>query len=221
MNKNICFSFDRDVAVKYGVESAILIKAFQFWIEKNITNQVNFYDENYWTYNSLEALERMFPFWSKKQITRILDNLVEKQVLIKGNYNRTKFDRTLWYAFKSPENWISPFRDIDFPKSGNGFPQTGKPIPDNTTINPPDNIIINNNISAPPKGGAFKRPTVDEVEAYCKEKGYTFDPEAFVAYYDSNGWMVGKSKMKSWQAACTTWQRNGFSKKDEPKEFYW
>lgn len=87
-------------------------------------------------------------------------------------------------------------------------------------ISPDNNIIINNNILSAPKG--FVKPSVEDVKAYCEEKGYAFDPESFVAYYDSNGWMVGKSKMKNWKAACTTWAKNGFSRKEEKqKEFYW
>ena len=58
-----------------------------------------------------------------------------------------------------------------------------------------------------PKGARFAPPSVDEVRAYCAEKGYTFDPEAFVAFYESKGWKVGRNPMKSWQAACTTWQK--------------
>ena len=57
---------------------------------------------------------------------------------------------------------------------------------------------------------AFIPPTVSEVAAYCAEKKYTFDPEAFHAHYDSNGWKVGGSKatMKSWYSACITWQKS-------------
>jgi hypothetical protein len=52
----------------------------------------------------------------------------------------------------------------------------------------------------------FAKPTVDEVHAYIAEKGYTIDAAAFCAYYESNGWMIGRNKMKSWHAACATWQ---------------
>lgn len=58
-----------------------------------------------------------------------------------------------------------------------------------------------------PKVRRFTPPSVDEVREYCSEKGYTFDPEAFVAFYESKGWKVGRNPMKSWQAACTTWQK--------------
>ena len=51
----------------------------------------------------------------------------------------------------------------------------------------------------------FTPPSVDDVRGYSVEKGYAFDPIAFIAHYESNGWKVGRNKMKSWKAACTTW----------------
>ena len=53
----------------------------------------------------------------------------------------------------------------------------------------------------------FTPPTVDEVRAYCKERGNGVDPQRFVDYYSSNGWMVGKNKMKDWKAAVRTWEQ--------------
>ena len=52
----------------------------------------------------------------------------------------------------------------------------------------------------------FVKPSIEEVRSYCREKGYTFSPEAFVGYYESNGWKVGKNPMKSWKGACASWQ---------------
>ena len=53
----------------------------------------------------------------------------------------------------------------------------------------------------------FVKPTVEEVAAHVREKGYTFDPVSFWNYYESNGWKVGRNTMKSWTSACVTWQR--------------
>ena len=53
----------------------------------------------------------------------------------------------------------------------------------------------------------FTAPTVQEVKAYCIEKGYHVDAERFVDYYTSNGWMVGRNKMKDWKAAVRTWAK--------------
>lgn len=53
-------------------------------------------------------------------------------------------------------------------------------------------------------------PTVEMVREYCNEKGFDFDPQAFVDHYESNGWMVGKTKMKDWQASCRTWAKSPY-----------
>ena len=64
--------------------------------------------------------------------------------------------------------------------------------------------------SARARGKLFTKPTVEEIAAHVKAKGYTFDAEAFWNFYESNGWYVGRRKMKSWTSACVTWQkRNG------------
>ena len=54
----------------------------------------------------------------------------------------------------------------------------------------------------------FQPPTPQEVRAYCDEKGFTFDPDMFVSFYESKGWLVGRTPMTSWKAACRTWQHN-------------
>jgi hypothetical protein len=56
--------------------------------------------------------------------------------------------------------------------------------------------------------GRMVPPTVDEVAAYCQERGNGLDPETFVDFYASKGWMVGKNPMKDWKAAVRTWERS-------------
>lgn len=67
----------------------------------------------------------------------------------------------------------------------------------------------------------FTKPTPEELYAYCKEKGYTFGIGAFLDYYESNGWRVGRNPMKSWKAACGTWQRKEkeWKQPEEKKKF--
>ena len=59
----------------------------------------------------------------------------------------------------------------------------------------------------PSRSKRFIPPTVDEVRDYCQERGNCVDPQRFVDYYSSNGWMVGKTKMKDWKAAVRTWEQ--------------
>ena len=54
----------------------------------------------------------------------------------------------------------------------------------------------------------FKPPTVAEVKAYCDERRNAVDPQSFVDFYESKGWMIGKNKMKDWKAAVRTWEKN-------------
>ena len=85
-----------------------------------------------------------------------------------------------------------------------------------------DGIFINDSVSfdklaeltdylrsvQPKKAERFVKPTIEEIKAHILEKGYTFDAEAFYAFYESNGWKVGKNPMKNWKMACTTWAKN-------------
>lgn len=96
------------------------------------------------------------------------------------------------------------------------------PEPDNLLDNVQDNVpqelrdksieLRDNNSEKDNKRSAqnkrFVPPTVDEVRAYCKERGNNIDAESFVDYYTSTGWLVGKKPMKDWKASVRTWERN-------------
>ena len=62
------------------------------------------------------------------------------------------------------------------------------------------------------KSNRFAPPSVDDVRAYCNERHNNVDPERFVDYYESNGWKVGKNKMKDWKATVRSWEHNDYSK---------
>ena len=64
----------------------------------------------------------------------------------------------------------------------------------------------------------FIPPTVDEVQEYLDSVGSKVDAEAFVAFYDSKGWMVGKNKMKSWKSAIVTWEKSKGLKRTTKKK---
>ena len=64
------------------------------------------------------------------------------------------------------------------------------------------------------RGKRFKPPTLQEVKAYCIERNNDIDPERFIDFYESKGWMVGKNKMKDWKAAVRSWESRN-KKKDK------
>ena len=57
-----------------------------------------------------------------------------------------------------------------------------------------------------PRAPVFKKPTLEEIKAYCQERKNTINPEQFLAYYEANGWKVGKNPMKDWRAAIRSWE---------------
>ena len=61
----------------------------------------------------------------------------------------------------------------------------------------------------------FTPPSVEEVKQYCNERKNSVDPESFVDFYSSKGWMVGKNKMKDWKAAVRTWEQHNFDRKQK------
>lgn len=62
----------------------------------------------------------------------------------------------------------------------------------------------------------FKIPEIEEVKNYfIEKKSSDFEAEKYFNFYQSKGWMVGKSKMKNWQAAASGWisrNKQDFSK---------
>jgi hypothetical protein len=73
---------------------------------------------------------------------------------------------------------------------------------DNTNIN-----INNINLTDSNKKGRFKKPTLDDVKNYCILRKNNIDAEAFIDFYESKNWYVGKNKMKDWKACIRTWER--------------
>lgn len=90
--------FDINIAMKYGIQPAIILNNLYFWIEKNRANEKHFYDGYYWTYNSMKAFSELFPYMTERQIDYAIKKLVESGLIIKGNYNKSSYDRTCWYA---------------------------------------------------------------------------------------------------------------------------
>lgn len=68
-----------------------------------------------------------------------------------------------------------------------------------------DKIRLDKNINN--NRGRFTPPALEEVKAYCSERGNRIDPQTFIDFYESKGWMIGKNKMKDWKAAVRTWER--------------
>ena len=96
------YNFDTELAAEYGVDEAIFIHNLYFWIRHNEANRTHIMEHEgvtrVWTYNSMAAFSILFPFWSHRQMERIVKSCKDKELVITANLNEDKKNRTLWYA---------------------------------------------------------------------------------------------------------------------------
>ncbi|GAB1794889.1 hypothetical protein [Priestia megaterium] len=81
------------LAVKVGVNGALFLQQLHYWLEKS----VNVQDGYTWVYNTNQQWLQQFPFWSLSTIQRIISKFEKEGLIIKGKYNRSKFNNTVWY----------------------------------------------------------------------------------------------------------------------------
>lgn len=137
-------SFDVEIAKKYGINAAVLLKNIYFWIEKNRANGKHCYDGYYWTYNSKKAFAELFPYMNERQIDYALKKLINDGIIITGNYNENKYDRTNWYAITKMGYSILQNCEMDLTILSNRNDNIVEPIPD---INTDINTDINDKVS--------------------------------------------------------------------------
>ena len=140
--------FDSQIAQESGVNAAIIFQNLAYWIEHNRANETNFYDGRYWTYNSVRAFTELFPYLTDKQSRGALKKLEEGGMILVGNYNKSAYDRTRWYALAEKGLSIYTKGQMNFADRENENAHEGEPIPDiNTDVTTSDKP----DISAPKK----------------------------------------------------------------------
>lgn len=78
---------------------------------------------------------------------------------------------------------------------------------DNDNDNDIKEKVLSNDSTKKKTAKRFVPPSVDEVRDYCHERRNRVNADAFIAFYESNGWKVGKNSMKDWKAAVRTWEQ--------------
>ena len=215
------YAFDEDVAKVVGVEAAVVLDKFAWWVRQNEANRKNFHEGRYWTYNSTKAMEDMFPFFNMWKIGRLLKKLIDDGYLLTGKFNKLPFDRTLWYTLSDKGEQLIKYANNDLAESQNPILQNHKtsscknaqPIPLST--NGENNA--NNYMGAKPhnKRKPFTPPTLEEVKAYISEKELAVDAQRFFDYYEAGKWHDGSGKpVKNWKQKCITWDKHT----DKPQE---
>lgn len=141
--------------------------------------------------------------WDRKRVRKFLD------VLESDNMITT--DRTAHGTTITIVNWGK--YQIDGTTEGTADGQQVGQQRDNTRdTNKNDKECIKND----KKRGIFAPPTLAEVKAYCEERKNGIDAEAFIDFYSSKDWMIGKNKMKDWKASVRTWEKR--DRKPQPQK---
>ena len=112
--KTCCY---KEHAILFGYKEAVILSHFMYWTEFNRNKKQHLHDGRYWTYSSVSTLQKSyFPFWSEGQINRTIKSMFYQNLILKGNYNRFKYDKTTWYALKDEDGILEmakPFATDD------------------------------------------------------------------------------------------------------------
>lgn len=87
-----------ELACVIGLNEAIVLQQVHYWVNHNKERKQNFRDGRYWVYNSYRKWQEFFPFWCERTVKTIFSRLEKDGLLISGNYNKSKLDKTKWYS---------------------------------------------------------------------------------------------------------------------------
>jgi hypothetical protein len=90
--------FSVALAERYGPIESIILSNICWWVETNRKNNKHCYQNKYWTYGSASGFKAIFSYLPGEQIRRTLARLREEGALMTGNFNKMRYDRTLWYT---------------------------------------------------------------------------------------------------------------------------
>lgn len=138
--------------------------------------------------------------WSRTKVNKFLELLEREKMIIRASDTKKTLVTIVNYEL---------YQDIQPKKSHrNATEMTQKSINNNDNN---DNNENNNIPPLPPKGEKelcrVIPPTYEMVKEYCDSRNNGIDPGEFIDFYTSKGWVVGKGKMKDWQASIRTWER--------------
>lgn len=214
--------FSVENAISYGIECAILINHFQYWIDHNKAMGRNFYDGHTWMYQTQKEIAAVYPYWSEDVVYKTITKLVEKDVLIKGNYNKTPFDKTTWYAFKNEEMFTIPSNDgIEGVQRRNPIRPTTEPIPDTKPVANP--ILQQQASAAAPKKEEERKPGVypclKDIEVSIRVKQQVTKKHTLEQVEHALKWLKNNDKpLHRGLAATLIWACDAQPEIHEPKE---
>lgn len=147
-------AFNVELATKLGdVNEALILQHFYFWHQNNQNKITAIKGEHPypWTYNTIEEFCNIFPYMKKTKLGGAIQRLTSKELLITGNYNTLKFDKTKWYSLTEKglilfESSASSFKNSDSSFNNSGASNKNTIPNSNTDSNTDKNKLDKNNI---------------------------------------------------------------------------
>lgn len=214
------------LACAVGLNEALILQQFHYWLQ----HSNNIKDGHKWIYNSYQEWHKQFPFWkSKNTLISAIKHLEDMGILVSGNYNKAKFDKTKWYRIdyeklqlleKSQpftKNWYTGNQDLVNAETKNWETNTNR-LPENTTENTTKDILSSSHSTAAheivdylnSKIGTHYRATTRKTQSLIKARmneGFTVDDFKKVIDNKSAEW--GKdSKMSKYLRPQTLFGTN-------------
>ncbi|MBQ8042881.1 MAG: conserved phage C-terminal domain-containing protein [Clostridia bacterium] len=166
-------SLNIEIAKLYGIEEALVLNNIYFWVEKNKANEQNYYEGKYWTFNSARAFQQLFPYMNITKIKRVLRKLIDNNVIISGNFNKSPYDRTLWYTLTDYGYALVQNKVLDGSFCTSLSNQNEPTIPDiNTDINT-NNITRGSLVEKDTNKIELIKEIVKYMNTICEHKNFT------------------------------------------------
>ena len=132
--------------------------------------------------------------WSRGKVNRFLDELEHD-----GKIEQQKNRLITLISITNFENLSSAVQQTE--------QQIEQQIEQQTDTNKKNKNNKNNKKQSSIEDCVFNPPALEEIKDFISENGLLMDGERFFDYYSSNGWVIGKTKMKDWKAAVRNWAR--------------
>ena len=172
-----------------------------------------------WQPLSESFLERRWK-WSRSKVRRFLKGLVsEKMIRVKTTNHGTTLYVCNFKKYQTGDTTLDTAGDTTGDTTQKRMVDSKTPsqrptgdTATDTTLDTQIQEVKNKedkNINIGRKSPKFKKPTVDQVREYCRERNNNISPESFIDFYEARGWKLSKGvAMKDWKAAVRTWERN-------------
>lgn len=153
-----------------------------------------------------KTLEIIKKLESPDSLSRSINDEGRRIERVDGGYRIINYLKYREFTYSDNPDAIRKRKKREEEKIGH-VPDMSGHVPDTLLLSSSSESVLEKDHKKKP----FQKPSVEDIKQYCKERSNNIDAEQFFNFYESKGWVVGKSPMKSWKAAIITWEKNNYN----------